>query len=239
MNANTAVNTNTAARPVRLADPAPGVQAWRCELARDPVEAEALAALLAPAELERRERYSRADLRLRYVVGRATLRTILGACLGIAPRDVEIVRGHRGRPELAARHGTDLDFNVSHTRATAIFGVTHGRRIGVDIEHGERALNVDGVARKFMAPREQAHLRALDADARRRALLLLWTCKEAMSKATGDALAAPFRDLDVDTGERRTLLVGPPPYRPADWTLHAIDAGGGFLATAALWSPRQ
>lgn len=224
------------ARPLRLADPAPGVQAWRCELARDPADAEALAAFLAPAERERRDRYSRADLRLRYVVGRATLRTILGARLGIAPQDVEIVRGRRGRPELAPRHASDLDFNVSHTRTTAIFGVTRGQRIGVDIEHRERALNVEGVARKFMTAGEQQHLAMLDDDARRRALLLLWTCKEAMSKATGDALAAPFRDLCVDTLRGSTLVAGPPPYIPADWSLHAMDVGDGFLATAALWS---
>ncbi len=231
------MNAAAPARPVRLPDPAPGVQAWRCDLARDPADAARLAALLSPSELERRERYSREDLRLRYVVGRATLRTILGACLGIAPPDVEIVRGRRGRPEPAARHATDLDFNVSHTRSTAVFGVTWGRRIGMDIEHGERTLNVDGVARKFMTPREQEHLRSLDEDARRRALLLLWTCKEAMSKATGDALAAPFRDLDVDGSDRRVLVAGPPPYTPAHWALHPVDAGGGFLATAALWSP--
>lgn len=231
------MNEGDLARPLRLPDPTPGVQAWRCELARDPAEVAVLATLLSPSELERRERYSRDDLRLRYVVGRATLRTILGECLGIAPREVGIVRGRRGRPEPAARHATDLDFNVSHTRSTAIFGVTHGRRIGVDIEHGERRLNVDGVAHKFMAPREQERLSSLDDDARRRSLLLLWTCKEAMSKATGDALAAPFRDLEVEAGERRILVAGPPPYTPAHWRMHSVDAGDGFLATVALWSP--
>lgn len=219
-----------------LAAPAPGVQAWRCSLAGDAAQVPSLVALLAPEERARAERYGRPDLRLRYIVGRATLRTILGTCLDLAPEEVAIVRGRRGRPELAPRHATDLDFNVSHTRATAIFAVTYGRRIGVDIEHSERRLNVDGVARKFMTPREQATLRALGDDARRRRLLLLWTCKEAMSKATGDALAAPFRELDVATDEPCALVAGPAPYVPAHWRLHGIDVGDGFLATAALWT---
>ncbi|MCC6869732.1 MAG: 4'-phosphopantetheinyl transferase superfamily protein [Burkholderiales bacterium] len=227
----------TLARPLRLVDPVPGVQVWRCDLRRDEADAGALAALLAPAEIARAERYGRADLRLRYVIGRATLRAILGGCLGIAPQEVTIVRGRRGRPELADHHPADLDFNVSHTRATALFAITHAKRIGVDIEHAGRTLNVAGIARKFMTPQEQATLHALDDDTRRRHLLLLWTCKEAMSKATGDALAAPFRDLDVRATEQRELVAGPPPYVPAHWRLHAVDVGERFLATVALWAP--
>lgn len=232
------MNSATLAAAHPLPDPAPGVRAWTCDLARDPADVAQLATLLAPAETARMDRFGRDDLRLRYVVGRATLRVILGTCLGIAPRDVTIVRGRRGRPQLAPHHASDLDFNLSHTRGTALFGVTTGRRIGVDIEHGERSLNVDGVARKFMSPAEQAALADLEGDARRRAILLLWTCKEAMSKATGDALAAPFRDLDVRAvaQEERTLAAGPAPYTPADWRLHPVAVGHGFIATAALWA---
>src|SRR4029453_10197658 len=89
-----------------------------------------------------------------------------------------------------------IDFNVSHTRAKAIFATTADARLGGDIEHRDRTLNGEGVAPKFMAQAEQAMLEGLDGDARRHALLRLWTCKEAMSKATGDALSAPFRKLD-------------------------------------------
>ena len=223
----------------RLPDPAPGIKAWTCDIARDPGDARALATLLAPAEMLRMDRFGRDDLRLRYAVGRATLRTLLAEELGMKVRDVEIVRGLRGRPQLSDTHRSDIDFNVSHTRSKALFSITRARRIGVDIEHGERTLNVEGVSRKFMTGPEQARLATLHPDARRRELLLLWTCKEAMSKATGDALAAPFRRMDVDTAQGRVLVAGPAPYDPADWSLHAIDVGGGYLATAAAWTPRS
>ncbi|MCC6193291.1 MAG: 4'-phosphopantetheinyl transferase superfamily protein, partial [Burkholderiales bacterium] len=171
------------------------------------------------------------ELRARYIVGRATLRALLGGELDMAPQDVTIGRGRRGRPQLP---GHDLDFNVSHTAGVALFGMTRTRRIGVDIEHGERALNVEGVARKFMTARERTMLAALDPDPRRRALLRLWTCKEAMSKATGDALSAPFRRLDVDLDGLR-LADGPAPYAPARMRLVPVEVPDGFLATAALW----
>ena len=142
-------------------------------------------------------------------------------------------RGARGRPYVV--DGGTLDFNVSHTDGVAIFGLTADHRIGVDIEHGERQLNVDGIARKFMAPDEQAALGRLALDERRRALLRLWTCKEAMSKATGDALSAPFRRIAIAADGELRLTAGPPPYTPGAWRLLPIAIAGGYLATVALW----
>ncbi|MBK9117507.1 MAG: 4'-phosphopantetheinyl transferase superfamily protein [Betaproteobacteria bacterium] len=221
------------AGPMPLPSPLPGVDVWMCGLARAPDEVRALAASLSAAEAARTARFGRDDLRERYVVGRATLRALLGARLGCAPAEVVIGRGERGRPYAVDAGG--LDFNVSHTAGVALIAVANDVRIGVDIERGDRQLNVDGVARKFMAPDEQRRLGALAQDARRRALLRLWTCKEAMSKATGDALAAPFRRMSVAIDGGLRLANGPAPYRPDAWRLEAVAAPGAFLATVALW----
>ena len=95
-----------------------------------------------------------------------------------------------GGPELDAPHG--LDFNVSHTRGVAL--IAHldrdGARVGVDLEAVDRTLAHDGLARKFLTARERDAIAHLDDDARRRAFLRLWTCKEAMSKATGEGAVA-------------------------------------------------
>jgi len=224
--------SSSLAQAVPLAATATGVELWTCALARGAAEVAAMEPTLSPAELARAARFGRPELRDRYVVGRATLRSILGATLDTDPSRVAIVRGARGRPFV---EGSTLDFNVSHTRGTAIFGVTRSGRIGIDIEHRDREVNVDGVARKFMSAAEQAMLAQLDGDARRQALLRLWTCKEAMSKATGDALSAPFRKLDVALGPVPALKDGPQPYDPARWRLLAVDMACGYLATVALW----
>lgn len=219
--------------PVALPSPCAEVAAWMCELGRPADEIRALEEMLSADEHLRAARFGRPDLRDRYVVGRATLRILLGRRLGRSPTDVEIRRGVRGRPYAADADG--LDFNVSHTGAVALFGFAEGRRIGIDIEHGERQLNVDGIARKFMAPDEQMALARLEPDVRRRALLRLWTCKEAMSKATGDALSAPFRKISIAGDGEWRLSAGPPPYTPGAWRLFPIAVSGGFVATVALW----
>ena len=100
---------------------------------------------------------------------------------------------------------------------------------------GSVEVNADRLATKFMTTRERAELELLPAEERRRAFLRLWTAKEAMSKATGDALAAPFRHLDVAANGGLALVNGPPPYLPADWTLRPVAMPDGFLATVAVW----
>ena len=65
--------------------------------------------------------------------------------------------------------------------------------------------------------------------------LRAWTCKEAMSKATGDGLLAPFREIDVDSGAVPGLNAGPPPYLPSAWMLYAAPVPEGYFATLAIW----
>ncbi len=158
--------------------------------------------------------------------------------MGIAPAAVAIQRGARGRPQLA---DTDrrIDFNVSHTHDVALIAVAldipAGQRIGVDVERADRAVGADRLARKFLTAREQATLAGQAPDERRRLFLRYWTCKEAMSKATGDGLIAPFRQLDVDLVEGLRLLAGPAPYVPERWSLHPVGVPAGWFATVALW----
>jgi len=215
----------------------PGVALWWIALQRAPHEAARLAVHLSAAEQVRALRFGTDALRQNWVVGRATLRLLLGCVLGIPPADVPLARGRRGRPVLAASGAPD--FNVSHTRGIALVGIgdrmPREARIGVDIEHSDRAVDADRVASKFMSPSEQTHLHGLPDDERRPRFLRLWTCKEAMSKATGDALSAPFRRIDVACVGPLALADGPEPYVPAAWTLHAIPLPGGYLATLAVW----
>jgi len=213
-----------------------GIRLWWATLDRPEDEVAELARSLSREEVARAARFGTEPLRRRWIVGRSTLRLLLGEILGIGPSAVALARGRRGRPELAE---ASLDFNMSHTCGMALIGIADalpaGMRIGVDVEHAQRRVNVDGLSRKFLTERERALLAPLPEDMRRRGFLRLWTCKEAMSKATGDALAAPFRRLDVSLDGGPALAAGPAPYTPADWTLHAAAMPDGFLATVAIW----
>lgn len=188
---------------------------------------------MSAAECARAARYRLAPLRDRYVIGRASLRRVLGRTLGLPPANVPIVRGERGRPRLAG--DAALDFNLSHTGDAALFGTLDGARLGVDLERSDRQINVAGIAHKFLTDNERASIAPLDGEAARHMVLTLWTCKEAMSKATGDALSAPFASLDVDLRGDRRLLHGPGAYRPKRWSLRAAAVPDDYIATVAIW----
>jgi 4'-phosphopantetheinyl transferase len=226
-----------AGEPVPLPIVAGGISMWWFVLDAPADRLAPLAAQLSAAERERAARFGTELLRTRYVVGRSVLRRLLGTLLGVDPEAVPIRRGRRGRPEIPDPRA--IDFNVSHTQGFSLVGIAHAAggdlRIGVDVERADRDVGADRLARKFLTARENDALARLGDDARRRRFLHHWTCKEAMSKATGDGLAAPFRQLDIDTDGAPRLLAGPPPYVPAAWTLHRVPVPGEFIATLAIW----
>jgi len=222
--------------PVPLRAPAPAVACWRASLVEPaPGRAASSERVLSSAEIERAARFGTVALRTRYVLGRAALRQVLGAVLECPPERVPLRRGHRGRPYI---DGSPIDFNVSHTRDVAVIAVTRGARVGIDIEHQDRTANAARLAGKLMTGRERLALGPSGTDDHRRRFLRAWTCKEAMSKATGDGIAAPFRTIDVDI-DRMVLVAGPPPYQPGDWNLHDVHGLPGFIVTVALWLAAQ
>jgi len=219
--------------PRALAPLAPDVDLWWCELDIDDVALSDRTALLAPAEHARAARFGTEILRRRWIAGRGALRIVLGRLLGAAPAEVDLRRGRRGRPELVE---PTFDFNVSHTNGVAVIGVARRGRIGIDVERSDRTVGADRLSKKFLAAAEQIALGGMSVDARRAVFLRYWTCKEAMSKATGDGLIAPFARMHVDI-DRVVLLDGPPPYSPAAWALHSVAAPPPYLVTVALWHP--
>jgi 4'-phosphopantetheinyl transferase len=215
-----------------------GVTLWWTQLDRTADELALVAATLSPPEMARAARFGTDALRHRWMAGRAALREVLGRTLGIAPASVEIRRGVRGRPELADTRAR-IDFNVSHTRDVALIAIARDvpptTRIGVDIEHAEREVGVDMLQKKFLTPGERELIAPLSPEARRRQFLHSWTCKEAMSKATGDGIVAPFGQLEVELKSPPRLRGGPPPYVPADWSLHDATVPAAWFATVAVW----
>ena len=223
--------------PTPLTPPSDAISLWWCMLTMPAPTLARIVDWLAPAERIRMERFAGETLRTRYLVGRASLRWILGRAIDASPQDVAIERGLRGRPRLAGN--ADIDFNVSHTADVALIGLSRAGRIGVDVEHADRVIQSSGLARRILTDRERATLPSHDGDAIRRRILRLWTCKEALAKATGDAMSAPFRRLDIQSEPILALAGGPAPYHASDFALFAAAVPDRYLATVALWRPRN
>ena len=224
---------NRGPRIQSIPSPVTQLRLWWCDLRPSADALQAFEATLSAAERARAHRFGHVRLRERYSMGRGMLRPILGTALGSSATSIAIVRGERGRPQLAGEPA--LDFNVTHTEEVAMIATARGVRVGVDVERLDRQINTAGIARKFLTDDERANLAALDAEDARRRVLTLWTCKEAMSKATGDALSAPFAAISVDIAEGRRLERGSGKYAPGQWSLYPAAAPADYVATVAVW----
>ncbi|MBX6365374.1 MAG: 4'-phosphopantetheinyl transferase superfamily protein, partial [Gemmatimonadetes bacterium] len=167
------------------------VHLWTVPLApADPARLAALAATLAGDERARAGRFRAEAARRRFVVTRGTLRTLLGAYLGIEPARILLETGPHGKPALAhTGAAAPLRFNLAHADDLGVIAVAWGRDVGVDIESRARRVEPLAIADRYFAPEEAAALRALPPDAARAEFLRLWVCKEAVAKALGLGLA--------------------------------------------------
>lgn len=165
--------------------------------------------------------------------GRAPLRAVLAAYLGIEAAQVTLTDGEYGRPALAAGHDSSIGFNWSHSGAQALVAIARRITPGIDLERlrpRERALEI---AERYFSGDESARLADLPAAQRSTAFLELWTAKEAVLKALGRGIAFGLDRLSVTSaagGLRLQRLEGEDIHA---WQLQRLDVDPGLVAALA------
>ncbi|MFE5028834.1 4'-phosphopantetheinyl transferase family protein [Streptomyces sp. NPDC056656] len=207
---------------------------WVVDAVRHGDRAERLApSILDAGEQRRAESFVASADRRCYVAAHVALRMLLGAWLGVEPRDVQMVRepcpscgGSHGRP--AADGG--VHFSLSHSRDLSLLAFATVP-VGVDVEfvpNGRTAAKVGAM----LHPAESRELAALPASDRPVAFARAWTRKEAYLKGEGVGLA---RDLSLDH-----LGTGPVPRPgPAGWTVADVLVPAGYAAAVAVLAAGQ
>ena len=214
------------------------VHVWRASLEVTASRVQTLQNTLATDELSRAERFYFEKDRKRFVVARGLLRAILSRYLSIEASQLRFCYSPYGKPALATTPGQDtLSFNVSHSHGLALYAVTRGREIGIDLERIHADLECEQIAARFFSPRENAVLRALPTKLKTEAFFNCWTRKEAYIKARGGGLSFPLDQFDVSLapGEPTTLLnTRGDPQEATRWSLRALTPGPGYVAALAV-----
>lgn len=211
------------------------VDVWRVALDVDERRRQALAGALSPAEQERAARLRAPTSRHRYVVAHGTLRAVLARYLDQDPGSVPLATGEHGKPFLAT--GDDLRFNLSRAGGRALIAFARGCEVGVDLEHLDRRVDHEGLARRFFSTAERAQLATLPPQQRRLAFFAGWTRKEAFVKATGRGLSLSLHRFSVSLlpdQPARLLEVDRDLGQAAGWSLADLGAGAGEGYAAAL-----
>jgi len=192
--------------------------------------------LLDSDEVARANRFHFERDRNHFVIARGFLRLLLGWYLQTDPRKLQFVYGAWGKPALAGE--TRLCFNMSHSRDVALYALTEGREIGVDVEHVRADFTSDDIARRFFSPLEVESLSRLSDYERVAAFFRCWTRKEAYIKATGRGMSQPLDGFDVTLGtEERVALLRNDDGTHDRWELVDVAAGAGYAGALAVEKP--
>ena len=189
-------------------------------------------------ELQRAARFRSEEPRLEFLFGRSILRRLLAARLGITPDVIVFDYGSYGKPFLIEPvTGIDFQFSITHSNRYLAIALSHGRRVGIDIE----PIQSDGdwllMARQFYASTEVDAMLALPVELHPAAFFKAWTSKEALLKATGEGLSSGL------SGVRVSVIPGCPPrlldyhaVNPlgAQWTIHAVQVPAGMVGALVV-----
>jgi 4'-phosphopantetheinyl transferase len=214
------------------------VHVWRASLDPAPMSVHELAQTLSEEERTRARRFLFERDRRRFIVCRGVLRALLGRYLRSAPASLQFRYGAHGKPALAGGAGeTALRFNVAHADGTALYGVTLGCEIGIDLERVRSEVASDQIAEQFFSRREVAELRAQRPANRPEAFYTCWTRKEAYLKARGEGLSFPLSRFSVSIGPGRPAALVSTPDDPAEasrWLLADVYPGPGYVGAVAV-----
>ncbi|MDZ7269356.1 MAG: 4'-phosphopantetheinyl transferase superfamily protein [candidate division KSB1 bacterium] len=210
---------------------------WRIPLDQPETVRDGLQQSLAADEQERAGRFVFLKDCHRFLVARAALRDILSRYLHTAAGDIHFEYSEFGKPALARRHHSDLQFNLSHSNGLALLALTRNRRIGVDIEFLRPVQDFEQIARRFFSANEAAALFCLPAAQRPLAFFTCWTRKEAYIKAVGEGLSHPLAQFDVSLAPDQPaalLATRPDPAEAGRWSLYHLAVDEGYVAALAL-----
>ena len=224
--------------PKKLILSSNAVHVWRASLHVSASYLCTLEGTLTADERARAEQFYFQKHREHFIAGRGLLRNILSRYLEKEPDQLRFCYNAYGKPTLTEEADAErLCFNLSHSHGIALYALTRGREIGVDIEYFRPDVEAEKLAERFFSPRETAALRALPKHLRKEGFFNCWTRKEAYIKAEGKGMSIPLNAFDVSLtpGKPAALLrTQNHPQETSRWSLQALDPAPGYAAALAV-----
>ncbi len=159
--------------------PDDSVDIWRINIKGNQAYCPGLSTILLPDEVARANRYLQVKDRIRFMVSRIALRQIIGKYTGQPPEAVAFAIGENKKPFI---NGADLKYNISHSGDWVLIAVSN-TAVGVDTEKIDPSFNYKTILEDNFSKKEIDYIGQSAKN-----FFLLWTRKEALTKATGQGL---------------------------------------------------
>lgn len=214
------------------------VYVWCCSLDQPENPVRRLSHLLSTNERAKAERYHFERHKRRYVVSQAVLRLILGRHLDIDPQEIGFKHGPNGKPFVTQMlEGASVYFNLSHSHELAIYAVTLGRELGIDLEFIRPVTDAEPIIERYFSNQEKIVFRALAPEEKQEAFFNAWTRKEAYLKGIGAGLNNSLDGFTVSLapGEPAQLLhVEGEKDEPSKWSLQSLIPAEGYIGALVV-----
>ncbi|MGH3877505.1 MAG: 4'-phosphopantetheinyl transferase family protein [Actinophytocola sp.] len=217
----------------------------RCDVwwARPAPATERLLAMLDGVERERYGNYRQEIDRLRFLTGRALIRTVAGRQLGVEPERVVLDSScydcgkPHGKPRVVVGSSPAAapEVSISHSGSLVALAVVDDAPVGVDVEQ-IRTAEVDDLARIAFSPTERAAFGALPDSDRQGAFFTYWARKEAVVKATGKGMSVAMSAFTLSAHDvpPRVLASGVSEVDPASVRLADLAPSHDYRASVAV-----
>ncbi len=173
--------------------------------------------------------------RLRYLVTRALVRTVLSEQAAVPPEQWQFGQTPHGKPVVSgpAVLPAGLDFSVSHTNELIVLALHRQGAVGVDAEHWHGRIPPHEVAAVLLTRAEQQALYSLPTGAQAQRFFHYWTLKEAHVKALGIGLSFPLTAFSFHFGPSGALQFFSQDGCAARWRFWQFEVQGHCIAVCA------
>ncbi len=160
--------------------------------------------------------------RVRYVLSRGLLKSIISEYLEIAISDVIIHQKDRGKPHLTEQSNKRLYFNLSHSDDQIALVFSRSTQVGIDLEKIRPMPNFVSIVRQFFSKEELQFITTQKGKATQlEAFYHCWTRRESFLKAIGIGIF----DLEMwqDTSFLNYSIFYP--QSKSSWAIHDLSVG--------------
>lgn len=209
---------------------------WYCSHALNQSRIPVYKKLLSIDEVHKANKFKFEKDRNCYIISRGILRILLGKYLEKHPKNIIFQYSQYGKPSLNSN--TTLNFNISHSGNTTVFGFVNDLEIGVDVEKIKIDFDVLDLAKNFFSQRE---IKSLESRPEQlyKSFYRCWTRKEAFIKAKGSGLSFPLDSFTVslDNNENAKLLETHWDVNEAmEWNFFSFNPSEDYIGSVSLRS---
>jgi len=171
---------------------------WRISIKEQTSQFENLKKLLSKEELERVNRFHQQKDKIRFTLGKGTLRTILSLYLRCSPQDIRFEKGYNEKPFINYPQN-NIAFNISYSHNWILIAVS-SEAVGVDVEYINKEFDYSLVMENCFTEKEIKTIQS--ASPPENIFFRSWTRKEALLKATSLGLNDYLRDFSCLDGSQ-------------------------------------